>query len=197
MFTGIIECLGKVEHAASSGSNISFWISSEISSQLNVDQSVSHNGICLTVETVENGNHKVTCIKETLEKTNAGNWMLGESVNIERSLVLNGRLDGHLVQGHVDDTGRCISREDKNGSTEFTFQFDKKHSSLIIEKGSICLNGVSLTLFNITGDQFSVAIIPYTLEHTNLSRLVEGSEVNIEFDMVGKYINRINFLNGH
>lgn len=191
MFTGIIESVGTVTGISISGTNRSFRIESPISSQLKVDQSVSHNGVCLTVTTVEGDTHEVTAIAETLEKTTLGHWQTGSQVNLERCVALNGRLDGHLVQGHVDGTGRCLSIEDKNGSRELRISIDPAFAPLIIEKGSISLNGISLTIFQVSRDAFTVAIIPYTWEHTNLSQLQTGDPVNLEFDLVGKYIQRM------
>ena len=190
MFTGIIESMGSIEAVISSGTNRTFWIASPISSEFSIDQSISHNGVCLTVEEVKNGQHRVTAIDETLAKTNLKSWEKGMSVNIERCLQMNGRLDGHIVQGHVDATAICSKVVTKEGSWEYTFQFDEKFATLIIEKGSITINGISLTLFNVANDSFSVAIIPYTYDHTNMQFLQKGNEVNIEFDMIGKYVNR-------
>ncbi len=194
MFTGIIESLGKVQSIESKGSNKTFWIESPISSELKIDQSISHNGACLTVEEIRDNLHRVTAIEETLEKTNLGSWAAGDLVNLERCLMMNGRLDGHIVQGHVDTTAVCLERKDLDGSWEFQFEFPKKFSHLVIEKGSICLNGVSLTLFNVKKTKFHVAIIPYTFEHTNLQSVTKDSQVNIEFDMIGKYVSRISSL---
>lgn len=190
MFTGIIECLGKIIDISDSGSNKSFWIESNISEQLNIDESVCHDGVCLTVEAIKNNAHKVTAIKETLDVTNLSGWDTGTIINLERALQMNGRLDGHIVQGHVDSIALCINKKELKGSAEFTFRFNKKFTSLIIEKGSVCVNGVSLTAFNVRKKKFTVAIIPYTLEHTNLSFITPGSKVNIEFDILGKYIQR-------
>ncbi len=190
MFTGIIETTGKVEGVTASGSNRIFWISSPISGELKVDQSVSHDGVCLTVEQIKGGHHRVTAIEETLEKSNIGGWKTGDRVNIERCMQMNGRLDGHIVQGHVDTTAVCISRTDIDGSWEYRFEFDRKFAPYIIEKGSIAVNGTSLTIFNITETGFTVAIIPYTFDHTSIQHVQEGTIVNIEFDMIGKYINR-------
>lgn len=191
MFTGIIEGLGVVQKITEEGSNKTFSIKSDIAPEMKVDESICHNGVCLTVEDISNDIYKVTAIKETLDKTNIGTWKSGESINLERSMKMNGRLDGHIVQGHVDSTAKCISRKDVGGSHEFTFEFDKKFAGLVIEKGSISLNGISLTLFNVGRNTFSVAIIPYTFEHTNMQYLQEGIQVNIEFDMFGKYVSRI------
>ena len=155
-----------------------------------VDQSVSHSGVCLTVEEIRGSEYRVTAIEETLLKTTIGSWETGTPVNIERSLLLGSRLDGHFVQGHVDTTGKCISRVDKQGSWEFEISFPEKFTSLVIEKGSICINGISLTAFNVGKDRLTVAIIPYTFEHTNLKHLDKNNLVNLEFDMIGKYILR-------
>jgi riboflavin synthase len=190
MFTGIIETMGTIETVISSGTNRTFWIASPISAEFTIDQSISHNGVCLTVEEIKNGQHRVTAIDETLAKTNLKSWEKGMSINIERCLQMNGRLDGHIVQGHVDATATCNQVITKQGSWEYTFKVDEKFATLIIEKGSVTVNGTSLTLFNVTNDSFSVAIIPYTYEHTNMQFLQKGDEVNIEFDMIGKYVNR-------
>ena len=190
MFTGIIEALGVVKEVVSNGSNRSFLIQSPLSASLKVDQSVSHSGVCLTVEAIEGDSHRVTAIDETIQKTNLATWEVGTIVNLERCLVLNARLDGHFVQGHVDSIGTCLRRVDKDGSWEFDIGFPDQFAELLIEKGSICVNGVSLTAFNVTKDQFTIAIIPYTYEHTNISQVKEGTLVNLEFDMIGKYITR-------
>ena len=194
MFTGIIEALGVIQKITEEGSNKTFSIRSNIASEMEVDESICHNGVCLTVEDIKNDIYKVTAIKETLDKTNIGTWKPGESINLERSMKLNDRLDGHIVQGHVDCTAKCVFRKDVTGSHEFTFEFDKKFAVLIIEKGSISLNGISLTVFNVELDKFSVAIIPYTYEHTNMQHLQTGMEVNIEFDIIGKYVSRLQSL---
>ena len=188
MFTGIVENIGLVKEVIASGSNRSFWIESPVSSSLKTDQSVSHNGVCLTVEEVKEGCHRVTAIDETLQKTNLGHWRAGTLVNLERCLQLNDRLDGHLVQGHVDATGTCNKVKEKDGSWEFEISFPAKFSSLVIEKGSVCLNGISLTAFNVKKKKFTVAIIPYTYNNTNIKELKKGDTVNIEFDIIGKYI---------
>ncbi|MDB5193568.1 MAG: riboflavin synthase alpha chain [Segetibacter sp.] len=194
MFTGIIESIGIVKAIENHGSNTTYWISSSITKELKIDQSLSHNGVCLTVEEISEGEHRVTAIAETLLKTNAGTWQPGTLVNLERCLSFNGRLDGHLVQGHVDTTATCTKIKEMDGSKEFTIEFATSFAPLVIEKGSISLNGISLTIFNITHNAFTVAIIPYTLEHTNMQQLKEGDTVNLEFDMVGKYINRFHEL---
>jgi len=191
MFTGIIEKIGIVTDIISSNNNISFWIKSPISEELSIDQSVAHNGVCLTVEEIIEGKHRVTAIQETLNKTNLKQWKKNSFINLERCLPMNGRLDGHLVQGHIDSVAICLEIAEKQGSWEYTFEFDPKFASLIIEKGSITVNGISLTLFEVTKHSFRVAIIPYTYEHTNMQHLIMGDEVNIEFDMIGKYINRM------
>lgn len=190
MFTGIIEVLGQVESTSDAGTNRSFWISSPFTHQLKVDQSVAHNGVCLTVEAIEANKYKVTAVKETLQKTALGAWQAGAFVNLERSLLPSSRLDGHFVQGHVDGTGTCVSIEDKKGSWEISFSFAESFAPLVIEKGSICINGISLTAFNVTKSTVTVAIIPYTWQHTNLQYLKVGNAVNLEFDMIGKYILR-------
>lgn len=191
MFTGIIEAFGTVQSHEGQGTNATFWISSPISQELKIDQSVSHNGVCLTVEDVKEGMHRVTAIEETLKKTELGTWEKGTLVNIERCMMMNGRIDGHIVQGHVDTTAVCVEKKDANGSWEFRFQFPQQFASLVIEKGSISLNGISLTIFNVVDNLFSVAIIPYTYNHTNIQKVKEGSSVNLEFDIIGKYVNRI------
>ncbi|MCW3081403.1 riboflavin synthase [Segetibacter sp.] len=191
MFTGIIEAFGIVHSIEKHGTNTTFWISSPISDELKIDQSVAHNGVCLTVEEVHEGRHRVTAIEETLKKTNLFKWQEGILVNLERCMTFNGRIDGHMVQGHVDTTAICTDKKDADGSWEFRFQFPAAFASLVIEKGSISLNGVSLTVFNVDADAFSVAIIPYTYTHTNIRQVKEGSTVNIEFDMIGKYVNRM------
>jgi riboflavin synthase len=196
MFTGIIEALGTIQKISSDRTNKVFWIKSYISSQLKIDESLCHNGICLTVEDIQQDQYRVTAISETLDKTNAGQWKVNDTINLERSLQMNGRLDGHIVQGHVDGTAICIAKKDMEGSLEFTFSFDEKQAALIIEKGSICLNGISLTAFYVTQNTFAVAIIPYTFEHTNFYTIKKGDMVNIEFDILGKYVARLINING-
>ena len=191
MFTGIIESIGELTSIEINESNHTFWVSSPISNELKPDQSISHNGVCLTVEEVSNGKHRVTAISETLQKTNLGNLKPGDLVNLERCMTMNGRIDGHIVQGHVDCTAVCSSIIENAGSWEFTFEYDRKFRSLLIEKGSVCINGTSLTVFNLTEHSFQVAIIPFTYEHTNIHQLKLNDTVNIEFDMIGKYVNRI------
>lgn len=190
MFTGIVEITGAVKKVISNGSNKTFWIESPLSSQLKVDQSVSHSGVCLTVEEIAGNRHRITAIDETLQKTNLACWNEGTTVNLERCLQLNDRLDGHLVQGHADATGICIKRKEKKGSWEFEFEFPKKFAGLVIEKGSVCVNGISLTAFDVKKKSFRVAIIPYTFEHTNIREVQPGDTVNLEFDMIGKYLLR-------
>jgi riboflavin synthase len=190
MFTGIIEGTGKVKELIINGSNRTFWIESPLSHELKVDQSVSHSGVCLTVEETRDGLHRVTAIEETLKKTNIGSWAAGTPINIERCLALNARLDGHFVQGHVDTTGTCLTKKEKDGSWEYEFEFPGKFAELIIEKGSICINGVSLTAFNVKKKKFTVAVIPYTYEHTDIQFIIPGDRVNLEFDLIGKYLLR-------
>jgi len=194
MFTGIIEATGRISEVTTQGTNKTFWIQSPLSHELKIDQSISHDGVCLTVEEVRDGAHRVTAIEETLEKTNLASWAAGRSVNLERCMIMNGRLDGHIVQGHVDATAVCVDRQDLDGSWEFRFAIPEQFAALIIEKGSISMNGTSLTIFNISRTEFTVAIIPYTYHHTSISQVQPGSVVNIEFDMIGKYINRFNQL---
>jgi len=190
MFTGIVESLGVIKEIATLGTNKTFWIESPLSSSFKTDQSVAHNGVCLTVEDVQGDLHKVTAVEETLSKTELNQWTTGYRVNLERSLLPTNRLDGHFVQGHVDSTGECKKIKDRHGSYEFEFEFPKKFAELLIEKGSICVNGISLTAFNVKKNSFTVAIIPYTYEHTNLQFVKKGDLVNLEYDMIGKYILR-------
>lgn len=188
MFTGIVEAMGIVKEIIPQESNRIFWIESRLSNSLKVDQSVSHSGVCLTVEELKDNLHRVTAIDETLQKTNVETWQPGSSINLERSLSLGDLLDGHLVQGHTDTVGVCMHRQEKKGSWEFEFEFPKKFAELIIEKGSICINGISLTAFGVKKKSFKVAIIPYTFDHTNIQNVGKGDKVNIEFDMIGKYV---------
>ena len=190
MFTGIIESTGIVKQIISTGTNKSFWVESPLATEVKIDQSISHSGVCLTVEDIKAGSHRVTAIDETLQKTNLGTWEIGTIINLERSLQMNGRLDGHMVQGHVDATGICTAVKEKNGSWEYSISYPEKFSALLIEKGSISLNGISLTAFNVAENSFTVAIIPFTYEHTNLKQLSVNGMVNLEFDMVGKYLQR-------
>ncbi len=189
MFTGIIETVGKVSEIKSEGSNKHFRIASSISSELKIDQSISHNGVCLTVTKLGDGFHWVTAIKETLDISNLNDLGIGRDVNLERCMKADGRFDGHIVQGHVDTIAQVVSIKDENGSWIFTFEI--KGEGLIVEKGSVCINGTSLTCFNVNKNNFSVAIIPYTFEHTNFNQLAIGNYVNIEFDIIGKYIHQI------
>jgi len=191
MFTGIIENTGIIQDITKTGGNKTFWITSPIANELKVDQSLSHNGVCLTVEEIKNDSHRVTAIEETLLKTTLSSWEKGSIINLERCMQLNGRLDGHIVQGHVDTTAVCIEVVAKEGSLEYRFEFPEQFAILIIEKGSITINGISLTVFNVGKNAFTVAIIPYTYDHTNISSVKKGDLVNLEFDVVGKYVNRI------
>lgn len=190
MFTGIIKATGTVTAIEEKGSNKRFWIASPLSDMLRPDQSLCHDGVCLTVEETEPGRHRVTAIEETLKKTTLDSWEAGIEVNLEPCLQLNDRLDGHIVQGHVDTTAVCLERKEKDGSWEFTFSIPKKFAALVIEKGSIAVNGISLTAFNVKKKSFTVAVIPYTFEYTNISHVTKGSRVNVEFDMIGKYLLR-------
>ena len=190
MFTGIIESLGKVVQVQEKGSNINFHIESNISDQLKVDQSVSHNGVCLTVVEKDTPYYTVTAIDETLQKTNLSELKEGQVVNLERAMVMGSRLDGHLVQGHVDQTAVCRKIISNNGSWLFSFEYDPKLNNITIEKGSITVDGVSLTVVNSEKNAFSVAIIPYTYEHTRFKEYEIGSIVNLEFDVIGKYVSR-------
>jgi riboflavin synthase len=190
MFTGIIECMATVRDIIHDDSNIHFVIESTIADELKIDQSVAHNGVCLTVVDIDASTYKVTAVAETITKTNLGTWRIGDKVNIERALKLGDRLDGHFVQGHVDTRAKCIERRALEGSWLFRFRFAAEFAALVIEKGSICINGVALTVFNIGKDECTVTIIPYTYEHTNFQDIKEGSAVNVEFDVLGKYIQR-------
>mgnify|MGYP006155582071 CR=1 FL=1 len=191
MFTGIIEGLGEIATVTKSYTNINFTIKSSLSNELKIDQSLSHNGVCLTVVSVSENCYSVTAINETLVKTNLKNLKPGSFVNLERSMKINGRLDGHIVQGHVDQTGVCTEIENVNGSWIFSFDFKPDQKNITIEKGSITINGVSLTVINSNKNSFSVAIIPYTYENTNFCKLVKGEIVNLEFDILGKYIAKM------
>ena len=188
MFTGIIEQLGTIEHIEIEGSNCHLTIASAISGELKIDQSVSHNGVCLTVVACDEKTHTVTAIKETLERSNIGDLTENAVLNLERAMTANARLDGHFVQGHVDVVATCIDIQDVDGSWYFKFQYQPTEAHLLVDKGSICVNGVSLTVVNPIEDVFSVAIIPYTYEHTNFKQLKVGDKVNLEFDVIGKYI---------
>lgn len=190
MFTGIIEVLGKVEQIVKEGTNVHYTVSCSLSNEFKIDQSVSHNGVCLTVVSLTEGQHTVTAIEETLNRTNIGELQVGDLVNIERAMSASARLDGHFVQGHVDTTAKCIAIETLEGSWYYSFQYNLKPDWLLVDKGSICINGVSLTVVEPKGDTFSVAIIPYTYEHTIFHKTEVGSTVNLEFDMIGKYITK-------
>lgn len=194
MFTGIIETLGTVHQITREGDNVHFTIDAPITGELKIDQSVSHNGVCLTVIAISGSRYTVTAIRETLEKTNLSNWSHGDLINLERAMKLGDRLDGHIVQGHVDQTGICTGIQNANGSWYFTFQYDPALHNITIEKGSITVNGVSLTVVHSKDDAFSVAIIPYTYEHTNFKEFKIGTKVNLEFDVIGKYVARLSAL---
>lgn len=191
MFTGIIETIGIVHCIEKEGSNVHFDIISPITQELKIDQSVSHNGVCLTVVAIQGEVYRVTAIDETLKKTNLKSWEVGKKVNLERCMPANGRFDGHIVQGHVDQVGKVVGIKEEDGSWIFDFAFDPSTGNVTVEKGSITVNGTSLTCFNSKNGAFSVAIIPYTYEHTNFHELKVGDEVNLEFDVIGKYIQRI------
>ena len=195
MFTGIIECLGTIINLEKEGDNLHMTIASDFSHALKVDQSVAHNGVCLTVVECTEKNYTVTAIKETLDKTNLGTLKVNDIVNLERGMKLGDRLDGHIVQGHVDQTAICEHIETEEGSWVYTFKYDAKLNNITIEKGSITVNGVSLTVVNSKENQFSVAIIPYTYEHTTFKHLKVNDLVNLEFDVVGKYVKRLFELN--
>ncbi|MGB0176580.1 MAG: riboflavin synthase [Owenweeksia sp.] len=191
MFTGIIETMGEVKHIEKDGSNVHFTFSSALTHELQIDQSVAHNGICLTVVALNGDEYTVTAIDETLQKTNLGDLQKGQRVNLERCTKIGGRLDGHIVQGHVDQTALCTAAEDHNGSWKYYFRYTPDANHITVEKGSICINGVSLTVVDSKDDLFSVAIIPYTRENTTFKYLKEGDRVNLEFDIIGKYVSRI------
>jgi riboflavin synthase len=194
MFTGIIETLGTLTQKVKENDNLHLTVASSITNELKIDQSVAHNGICLTVVAINNNEYTVTAIKETIDKTNLGDWEVGDTLNIERAMKLGDRLDGHLVQGHVDQTAVCTAIEEANGSWYFTFEYDPSLENITIEKGSITINGTSLTVVNSKLNSFSVAIIPYTYENTNFNSFKVGTKVNLEFDVVGKYVKRIHDL---
>jgi riboflavin synthase len=194
MFTGIIECQGDIIATENEGTNIHFTVSSPFSKTLKIDQSVSHDGVCLTVVAQDDEKHTVTAVAETLQKTNLADWQPGRRINLERAMKLGDRLDGHIVQGHVDTKGICTHRSEEEGSHLFSFEFPERFAALVIEKGSVCINGVSLTAFQVGRNTFSVTIIPYTLAHTNFEHLNAGDAVNLEFDILGKYLLRIKEL---
>ncbi len=191
MFTGIIEALGKIERIVQDQTNKHFLISSPITKELKVDQSLAHNGVCLTVTKTTDHGHWVTAVDETLKKSNLGDWKAGSVVNLERSMVANGRFDGHVVQGHVDQVGICTYVEEVEGSWLFDFEYEPLYGNVTVEKGSICIDGVSLTCFNSKENGFRVTIIPYTYEHTTFGVLTTGDRVNLEFDIIGKYVKRL------
>ena len=191
MFTGIIEEIGKIVRIEREQANLHLYVKSSFTNELKIDQSVAHNGVCLTVVAIDGDVYQVTAIAETLAKTHLGSLQVGDAVNLERGMLLNTRLDGHIVQGHIDQTGTCTAIQEEAGSTRFTFQYDPSTGNVVIEKGSITVNGVSLTVVDATRDSFSVAVIPYTLAHTNLQYLQIGSIVNLEFDVIGKYVARL------
>ena len=191
MFTGIIETLGKVTNLRHEQGNLHITVASSIAQELKIDQSVAHNGVCLTVIALADGTHTVTAIEETLNKTSIGHLKVGEPINLERCMQMNARLDGHIVQGHVDQTATCTKFTELDGSWEYTFEYDAALGNVTVEKGSICVNGISLTVVNSGPDYFSVAIIPYTYEHTNLHNVRAGTQVNLEFDIIGKYVARL------
>jgi riboflavin synthase len=191
MFTGIIETFGTVSNVVEEGTNLHYTIESDLSNELKIDQSVAHNGVCLTVVALTDNTHTVTAIQETLEKSNLQYLKTGMRVNLERCMQMNGRLDGHIVQGHVDQTAICIKREELDGSWEYRFKYDASKGNVTVEKGSVCVNGISLTVVNSATDEFSVFIIPYTFEHTNLQEVNIGDTVNLEFDIIGKYVARL------
>lgn len=191
MFTGIIECMATVVAMEWEQSNLHISLKAEIANQLKIDQSLAHNGVCLTVVKIEDDIYTVTAIKETLEKTTIGLLKIGQKVNLERCMQSNGRFDGHIVQGHVDETGKCENIRNENGSWIYTFSYQSSYGNVTVEKGSICVNGVSLTVFNSQENSFSVAIIPYTYQHTTFQYLKAGDKVNLEFDIIGKYVKRL------
>lgn len=191
MFTGIIETIGEIVTLEKEGENLHIRVKSRLAQDLKIDQSIAHNGVCLTVVEIEEGNHMVTAIKETLDKSNMGELQVGQGINLERAMKLGDRLDGHIVQGHVDQKGVCKAIEEMDGSWVFSFSYDDSYDNVTIEKGSITINGVSLTVVNSKKDEFSVAIIPYTYEHTNFGQLKIGLTVNLEFDVIGKYLKKL------
>lgn len=191
MFTGIIETMGTIKHIEHEGSNVQYTLSSKITKELKIDQSLAHNGVCLTVVAINNDEYTVTAIQETLQKTALKQWQVGHKINLERAMRLGDRLDGHMVQGHVDEVASCTQIEDQNGSWLFRFEYNKASKNITIEKGSICVNGTSLTVVGSGNNTFGVAIIPYTYDHTVFHQLQLGDLVNIEFDMVGKYIAKL------
>jgi len=194
MFTGIIETLGLIKNIEKEQDNLHITVSSSLTNELKIDQSVAHNGVCLTVVGIENDCYTVTAIQETINKTNLGGWKINDSVNLERAMKLGDRLDGHIVQGHVDQMGVCTYIEETQGSWRYTFEYDASLHNITIEKGSVTVNGVSLTVVDSKPNQFSVAIIPYTYEHTNFHSFEVGTQINLEFDVIGKYVSRLHGL---
>ena len=191
MFTGIIETLGLIKEIKKENNNVHVTVQSDITNELKIDQSVAHNGVCLTVINIKDDLYTVTAIKETIDKTNLGDWQTNDLINLERAMKLGDRLDGHIVQGHVDQVGICKEITEANGSWYYTFQYDENLNNITIEKGSITVNGVSLTVVNSKDNTFSVAIIPYTYEHTNFKNFIVGTKINLEFDVVGKYVSKL------
>jgi riboflavin synthase len=196
MFTGIIEATGVIRHIQQNESNRDFWIESAITPELKIDQSVAHNGVCLTVVDIKDAQYRVTAVAETLAKTTLDTWLVGDMLNLERSLRIGDRLDGHFVQGHVDAVAECVSKEESGGSWLFSFRFPEEFAALLVEKGSVCIDGVSLTAFEVGDTTFTVTIIPYTFEHTGFRNILAGKKVNIEFDVLGKYFLRSQSLGG-
>ena len=197
MFTGIIETLGTIKAVRKEKENLHLTVESSLTNELKIDQSVAHNGICLTVVAIDGQTYTVTAIQETAQKTNIGTWNVNDKLNIERAMRLGDRLDGHIVQGHVDQTAICKNVQETNGSWSYTFEYDATQNNITIEKGSITVNGVSLTVVNSKKNEFSVAIIPYTYEHTNFHNFKVGTVVNLEFDVIGKYVARLNTINNN
>lgn len=191
MFTGIIETIGTIKSIERHGTNVDFIVQSPISKELKIDQSVAHNGVCLTVVDLDEESHRVTAVEETLLKSNLNELTEGSIINLERCMVANGRFDGHIVQGHVDQTAVCVKRDEKEGSWLFDFEYDTSPGNVTVEKGSICINGISLTCFNSNDGSFSVTIIPYTMDHTSFKSLQSGHTVNLEFDIIGKYVSKL------
>jgi riboflavin synthase len=191
MFTGIIETVGRVQEIQKEQENVHITVASSLTGELKIDQSVAHNGVCLTVVAIKDNTYTVTAIAETINKTNLSHWKVGDAINLERAMKLGDRLDGHVVQGHVDQIGTCVAIEETGGSWYYTFEYDSVLNNITIEKGSITVNGVSLTVVNSKANQFSVAIIPYTYEHTNFNAFEIGTVINLEFDVIGKYVSRL------
>lgn len=191
MFTGIVEAMGSLVKTETKGTNVEFWFTCPFTQELKVDQSLAHNGVCLTVVEIQGDQYRVTAIDETLQKTNLGDLKIGQKVNLERCMAANARFDGHIVQGHVDLTGVCTEITDQNGSWEYLFSYPKSSGHVTVEKGSICVNGTSLTVVDSQDDSFTVCIIPYTYEHTVFHQLSVGDRVNLEFDILGKYIKKL------